>query len=135
MKDLDLTKERAIKEHRKMWNWIADQLENGRSMTIGTLKEVYCDENEFDILNNCFCCEFDAKQSLYCCENCPILWGTENIVHDYYCETGMTDYKTETYFGEETGLWMLAENLTLEHRYKEAAEIARQIANLPERQD
>lgn len=26
---MDLTKEQAIQEHRKMWNWIADQYENG----------------------------------------------------------------------------------------------------------
>lgn len=28
MEDLILTKEEAIAEHRKMWNWIADRLEN-----------------------------------------------------------------------------------------------------------
>lgn len=28
----NLTKEQAIAKHRKMWNWIADELEKDRSM-------------------------------------------------------------------------------------------------------
>lgn len=43
MEDLYLTKEEAIAEHRKMWNWIADRLENFddiRNMFFNTNKSI-----------------------------------------------------------------------------------------------
>lgn len=119
---MNLTKEQAIEEHRKMWNWIADQLENGRRRDVGYLKEEYVKENfpVTEISDNCFCCEY-AK---YDCSKCPVLWGCEDEVSNLLCEHGGID---------ERGLWWKAQMCSLRSDYVEAAEIARQIANLPEK--
>lgn len=41
---MDLTKEQAIQEHRKMWNWIADQYKNGCIKYIYEVEQRYIDE-------------------------------------------------------------------------------------------
>ena len=43
---MQLTKEQAVQEHRKMWNWIADQYENNTDIleqyySIESIKEYY----------------------------------------------------------------------------------------------
>ena len=130
---MKFTKEQAIAEHRKMWNWIADQLDNGAESDIYILKEQYCYDNNFHIMHNCFCCAYDAQfVQKYSCKRCPVLWGTEGIRSDFYCETGMDGDDYELSLDDEFGLWLIAQNLSEEQRFKEAAEIARQIANLPE---
>ena len=44
--DKELTKEQALSEHRKMWNWISDQLslENCKVYDVSELKEKYVTE-------------------------------------------------------------------------------------------
>ena len=37
---MQLTKEQAIQEHRKMWNWIADQYRYGNNMRLSVLKKI-----------------------------------------------------------------------------------------------
>ena len=123
-----LTKEQAIAKHRKMWNWIADQLENPEAQkSVYDLKEEYCIRNNINILSHCFCCQYDSIEffndyNVKKCSNCPLKWGTENEYEDYYCE-------------QEDGLWITANNLSKLNRFKEAAEVARQIANLPEKEE
>ena len=56
----ELTREQAIAEHRKMWNWIADNLESMK-MSVYTLKQMYCNENEWNLLHNCFLCDYCIK--------------------------------------------------------------------------
>lgn len=119
-----MTREEAIKNHRTMWNWIADQIRDGRKdVTISHLKEKYLIEHGYDpdtILHECFCCEYAVQENGgyndygdYCddyCESCPLVWGNENL-----CKPG--------YFCENTG-WYWA---------KRTEENARKIANLPEK--
>lgn len=63
---MELTKEQAIEKHRKMWNWIADQYENGRVGNIHAMKQEYIDIEETEyrerILHNCFCCEYATQK-------------------------------------------------------------------------
>ena len=56
---MKLTKQKAIEEHRKMWNWIADQYEKGCVTDIHALKSEYMGETGLEgrLLHNCFCCE------------------------------------------------------------------------------
>lgn len=65
----NLTKEQAIAKHRKMWNWIADQLEKaevrGRlGCNLHDLKREYIrvvkDEEEY-IPHDCYCCAYAKK--------------------------------------------------------------------------
>lgn len=112
-----MTREEAIKNHRKMWNWIADQIRDGRKdVTIGELKIQYLIEHGYDpvtIRHGCFCCEYAAQESgdyVDYCKSCPLIWGNEE-----YCENG--------HFCENEGWSWLA--FTKEN--------ARKIANLPEK--
>lgn len=100
------TKSEAIAEHRKMWHWIANNLEktkNGAqnlspSEVIRQLKQQYCDMHDLDCIHNCICCEYDCQINRfagpYRCTNCPVIWGTENQYMDgYYCEHSKALYK------------------------------------------
>lgn len=155
----NLTKEQAIAEHRKMWNWIADRLEEAEELkndgdfksdlyNILKLKRKYIEIRGFkNILCDCFCCEYEYQQKTRMddvykgyCSLCPLLWGTEDKVNIGFCEKGMdmSDFKRKYNIDFLTpfktiGLWEMANKLSAYHKYKEAAKIARQIANLPER--
>lgn len=130
-----LTKAKAIKSHRDMWNWIADQLEkpNNRK-TVEELKIQYCDMHEVAPRHLCFCCAYanqiakkydpiDKEECIYC----PLIWDSN--MKEYMCED-----KEEKY--DNMGSWMRASDLSRIKSFRtEAALIARQIANLPERPD
>lgn len=143
MEDLILTKEEAIAEHRKMWNWIADRLEEHHpGYDIYMYKREYMEENfpNNNIRHYCFCCQYavqenDGDDLTNYCISCPLVWGTEADTDDFFCEQGNCDIPVEAFFDsdEEYGLWSYAQRLTENHCYDEAAKFARQIANLPER--
>ena len=112
-----LTKEQAVKEHRKMWNWLADKtLERRKKVT----KENYFREeyrNKIRICNYCWCCEYDNHHNkIDDCNECPIEWdGTDKTK----CMASSSSYNQ----------WCKTSN----DDYEIAAELARKIANLPER--
>ncbi len=115
---MKLTKEQAIAEHRKMWRWIAEETEK-QKRCITKLK--YCllhlrNRSEFP-LHECFCCEYDyCTDNNNMCQSCPIDWGV--CATELMCEYGL--------FGQ----WHTA---VKNHNYEMAAELARRIAELPER--
>ena len=117
-----MLREEAIKKHRAMWNWIADQIvTNERTMNIAMLKNNYIGM-QGDILklytcNNCYLCHFTDIN----CTKCPLSWPSDAC--DYMCEFG--------YFGE--GLYSRCLNLMNSGKWKLQAELAYEIANLPER--
>lgn len=128
--NMELTKAEAIANHRKMWNWIADEtLRRKRCVT----KFEYF--GAFGITNipisRCYCCEYDysvSKITMAQCTNCPILWNNSERI--------MSDKCLHKYFkGDDQGLFSMWRNaIHIDYDYKEAAELARQIANLPERE-
>lgn len=70
---MKLTREQAIKEHRKMWNWLAEHPEK--------LKEDYLKYHEQfgHIFCDCFLCEYSHQNSgYYCGEDCLCDWGEVN---------------------------------------------------------
>ena len=113
----ELTREQAIAEHRKMWNWIADNLESMK-MSVYTLKQMYCNENEWNLLNNCFLCNYCDQ----ICEKCPLYWGEEVESSTTFCEP----VDSKVYIS-----WIKADRLSTQGDYKEAAKLSRKIANLP----
>ena len=131
-----LTKAKAIEWHRDMWNWIADQLEKpNNSKTVAQLKVQYCDIHEVAPEHECFCCAYARQVEQKCtpdrqyeyCIYCPVIWNSNRP--EYMCEDGEWD-------GDNFGLWIRAEDLSkIKYFRPEAADIARQIANLPERPD
>lgn len=128
--------DKLIQRHQEMWNWIADEIEKD--------KIVYPDDYNFeyeyedfadykskylaykgyrDIHYNCFLCDFIIrKYHLYDgkrCNYCPVEWPSDRS--QFPCE----DVHTE---GDGKGLYRQFWNCT---NYKDAAKLARQIANLP----
>ena len=111
---MKLTKQQAIEGHRKMWNWIADEIEKQKSeYWIPSLKECYCYENKLTLISDCFCCEYNNNYKE--CPKCPLDW----IESSYCC-------------GDEKSLY---HRVLYPKRWQEQADLARQIANLPERKD
>lgn len=105
-----MTKQEAIKNHRAMWNWIADQIEERKqALNIGVLKYRYLHHvyNGY-ASHNCFCCEYDDEHDDHVCSHCPLVWpeGHCIVLYKVCCES---------------------------HDYNEQAKYARKIANLPER--
>ena len=113
-----LTREQAIIEHRKMWNWIADNL-GKTNETVYDLKERYCYENDFELVQHCFCCQYTGLN----CGYCPFYWGGEKNEFNTFCEAYVKDAIN----------WYKAELASHTGNFEEAAEIARKIANLPEK--
>ena len=122
---MELTRELAIAEHRKMWNWIADKIKEERKvLDIHALKRRFCNRVEFGyVALNCFLCDY-AKED---CERCPLKWESE--ASSYMCER----YNDPDEFSEDSeGLWLKCCD---SEDWEEQAALARQIANLPERTD
>lgn len=125
---LNLTKEQAILNHRNMWNWIAEQNEKG--IHEPHLKSEYINEHtEFiskDMSCSCFCCEYDEIQDNIkqapACAYCPLDWDSK--ANDLFCIRKTKEYENKN------GYFYLWEHET---DPKEAAKLARIIANLPER--
>lgn len=119
-----LTREEAINEHRKMWNWIADKLQskdcknylNADDIKAEYLKERYGD-SKYNLYYACFLCDYVSNLPIKRCLYCPLDWG-ENI---YDCGI-MPD-----------GLFYKFSFLIRNNMGRESADIARQIANLPEK--
>lgn len=128
----ELTKEQAIAEHRKMWRWIAEETEKRREIVYkGEYLIKYFPDD--DIYYSCFCCEYAIQKMLFendrgskidnKCTFCPIDWGGE--VNAFMCERKDLSTKNRgLYF-----LWVRTND------WKEAAELAREIAELPERKE
>lgn len=120
----NLTKERAVELHRELWRKIAEILErdddfkdNDYALKYQALKELYGMTDERPA-SGCWCCEYTEQRypEEYGCEKvCPIKWS------GYNCDRG------GEYEQFKSALW-LSNN-------KDAAKIAREIAELPERKD
>ena len=104
---MKLTRELAIKLHRKLWMWVATETE--RQHRIVTSAEYPLFKRK-KIYRNCWLCEFSLKygHSAVVCNNCPIKWGEDR------CNMG--EYR----------------NWYNETKWKKSARLARIIANLPE---
>lgn len=113
---MNLTFEETIENHRKMWNWIADETEKRK---IIVSKEIYMKENNIkDIpVLHCYCCEYtiDTRHKTDSCKICPISWGNKHK------KSACEDKKSPYYKWVESHCW------------KSAAKYAREIANLPAR--
>lgn len=121
---MKLTKKEAIKRHRLMWEWIAEE----------TLSRQKC----FDKLDAfkhfgwksicehsyCWCCKYDDEHG-HNCRTCPIKWPSKNslfacIKYDSNFERGIFD------------IWCRAVE---SNDWRKAAYYAFYISMLPERKD
>ena len=122
-----MTKEKAIENHRKMWNWIADRIEKDKQVfDIHEMKIYYMFDMESGIgrdYHYCYCCYYANNN----CDICPIKWPSDNL--NYPCE----DDKCRE---DNSGLWWQCQALyeTCSCDWKKQAKLAREIAKLPERE-
>ena len=116
-----MLREEAIKKHRAMWNWIAEQIENEKcAMRIGILKAKFLEMQGDDTTAmkakcNCYLCYYTD----YDCRNCPLVWPSD--ARDLKCEAGY-------------GLYKQCRMLFYENDWQLQAKLCREIANLPERE-
>lgn len=78
---MNISREEAIRKHREMWNWIAEQYKNGVTVPVDRLKAKFVKEHypNDDPDSKCYCCEY-AGETLnpvygspkYNCEKCPL---------------------------------------------------------------
>lgn len=136
-----LIREEAIRRHRLMWNWLADETEKtGKPIRKhDAFKHFGWDGSE--ALSSCWCCEwvcenwklgsdkFDFESA---CSSCPLDWSTgEKEILKATCSTitsndghtkdGLYDQWLFKTYGEED--------------HAEASRLARIIANLPEKKE
>lgn len=120
---MQLTKEEAIKRHRLMWKWIADE----------TLSKKKCTDKldafkHFGwrriIENDCWCCEYDKKYHDNC-SACPIKWPSKTIGKPCidFC------------FGRGLGIYDIWSRATENNDWRKAAYYALLISMLPENPD
>ena len=112
-----IQRKRAIKNHRKMWHWLA---ENPGKSKIEFLLEH--DSSNRVLFNGCYLCDYAtrAKQRAgggMFCKYCPLDWGAMS------CCNG-----THLLYDK----WQ-AERLKLNPNKQRIAELALQIAELPEK--
>ena len=121
---MNLTKEQAIEGHRKMWNWIADKIEERKdTCIIKLLKSRYTIINEIrGLTEKCFCCEYNRKQWCEDCSKCPLDWGSKTNRLMCTHKNKEKDFK---------GLYSLCDYAKT---WQEQVELARKIANLPVRE-
>lgn len=105
-----LTKEEAIKRHRMMWNWIGDETLRLKQKVYKHSAMGYFHWESIEL--SCWCCEYDSQFAKEACTNCPVHWpgGRDRCCELYnrWCHT---------------------------FDYKKAADLAYQIANLPEKEN
>lgn len=120
-----MTKSEAIAAHRRLWNWIADKTIERKRIVRKT--EYFAENNILNYpLNCCYCCDFanNSYQENYCCD-CPLDWQSE--VEVMPCENLKK-------MNDDGGLYSQWCRECGSGEWKEAARIAREIANLPEKE-
>lgn len=116
-----LTKEEAVRKHRKLWHEVARMIQTGTIYKFGRRYKIEALHNlgeKRDMLCSCYCCEYSAQYNNGDddnCIHCPIQW-TE----------GELNQKCWQY---EKFVYCL-----YEENYEAAYEQAKIIAELPERE-
>ena len=137
----ELTKEEAIRRHRLMWNWIAEEAEKGKLVTKKDAFKHF-GWNATDTFAMCWCCEwahieqrrneelgidFESR----CCI-CPLDWSNdENEIIKTACTANPT-YDGIVHDGLYDVWWS---KTYMEEDPTESSRLARIIANLPEKKE
>lgn len=117
-----LTKEQAIKFHRKMWNWIANETEGtGEFIDKDDYFEAMGISDENRPTSLCYCCEYAMQQNggenEGHCKYCPLDWKSK--CDEFMCLVG-EQFLEQRLFAR----WKMAVDI------EERVDLARKIANL-----
>lgn len=135
-----ISKEEAIKNHRAMWNWIADQYEKGSNRHVQILKREYIDtvdphrDERIKLHASCYCCYYAGINNIagnryrFNCDQCPVVWPS-------YAEGGMCCEGTSHTIG--IGLYKLIEECAAFYKGVDESrdilvKLCRFVADLPE---
>lgn len=111
---MQLTKEEAIRRHRMMWNWIAEETLK-RKMAVGKPDAFKHFKWNLCRYGGNWCCEYVVSNNKKCSE-CPLVWP------DNKCSGDKISPYTK---------WCCE----YDYNYELCAKYAKQIAELPERKD
>ena len=113
-----LTRKRATRLHRQLWNWLADNPDKSKSewpeweWNGGKIQRMVAD---------CPACEFASTKSDFECSICPVVWPGVDCQHK---RKDMLAYD---------GLFSTWEITDYELHPRKRVNLARKIADLPER--
>lgn len=104
-----MTRDEAISKHRKMWDWISKHL--------GKSEEDYLEkfDPEAELYGYCYLCEYTKKHYGEGCENCQ-----------FECSRVLCSFD---------GIYTTWCRMMGDRDYVRAAELAKKIAELPEREE
>lgn len=113
-----MTFEEAVVNHRKMWNWIADETERRQDIVD---KRDYFDAHNippYSVDNRCYCCAYvcglpEEVLHISCGELCPVVWNPDR------------SHASCISFGTAFTNWASAA------AWRDRARYAREIADLP----
>ena len=122
-----LTKEEAIRRHRMMWEWIANEtlLQKRCIDKLDAFEHFGWDSNR--CISKCWCCEYSHESDEHgMCDYCPVVWPSQSEV---LC---CIDFNTPFY---GNGLYDLWNKYSIRKKWRTAAYYAMYISMLPERKD
>ena len=131
-----LTREEAIRRHRLMWNWIADETEKTGELITKKDAFKHFGWDGSKVLSSCWCCEYAGQNYNTLCDHCPLDFAKGNANGVKYCSTGYTDANGTRQDGLYTK-WNLIRWLGScdSKKLDEYIDLAKRIANLPEKED
>lgn len=130
-----LTKGEAIRRHQLMWNYIAD--ESARTRTrIGKGDALIHFGWEETPINLCWCCEYVSLNHNASCDHCPLDFAKGNANGVKHCSTGYVDANGTRQDGLYTKWFLIRwlDNCNSD-QLDEYIDLAKRIANLPEKED
>lgn len=112
-----LSKKEAIRRHRLMWNWIADETIRGGRLVDKREAFEHFGWDSNNVTLQCWCCEYKYTHPGHCANNCILVWPGAGCVVGSATETALFS------------AWCTTKNP------EKSAALARRIAELPERED
>lgn len=147
----ELTREEAIRRHRLMWNWLADETERTREVVIKRAAFKYFGWPYEEVHSSCWCCECainlwqedETDEEKIICDFCPLDWSIGNNIVRATCTSIPYDLEIVGSIPlSDHGLftlWLVYSNLLKSDCYMpdidKAVTVARTIANLPEKKE
>ena len=82
---MNLSKEEALRLHRKMWRDMQKEFGDCPSAGIRVeFKEDWCNSHGYKVRSDCFLCEYDYQVGGRSCKNCPIKWPNGSCIKGCY---------------------------------------------------
>lgn len=132
-----LTKEECVRRHRLLWNYVADQILEQEKVSLKYERKAFehfgWNISIGHIFDYCWACYYHSMKCLEMVDDPKC--ARKNEVNDCpYCLFNWTSDKTN-YCGNPHALYDQFWDSKLSNNWKEAARIARDIANMPVRED